>query len=201
MRRRSIRTLVAAAAALGLALGPGAAWSATAAQPSTPDANVVLVNPASTGVQLAVTAHSDALGADHGSLTYRNGGVVLRDLQLHRLWVPGLGDHEEHDVALAADDHSCTDDEAGVIKIRGLSTQRGVGQVQVWIDVRPGHDGTEMMRLRVRPKTDCGGHDDGHVEPAAAPTDTEHGDHGAWSHNSGWIPLHQSVVTVRGDGS
>ena len=92
MRRRNLTA--AAALALALVLPVGTGWSASAAQPSTPDATVVLNNPASTGAALTVTAHSDEAGAHHGSLTYRNGDVVLQGLELHRLWVPGLSDHE-----------------------------------------------------------------------------------------------------------
>ncbi len=168
--------------------------------------SVLLATAASSGVQLATTAHSDAAGADHASLTYRNGEVVLKGLELHRVWVPGLGDDHDHETATAATeepDHSCTDNEAGVIKVRGLSTQRGIGQVQVWIDVRPGHEGTAMVRVRVRAKTGCEGHDDGHDDGHSVADTGDHGeptdgvDHGAWTHNSGWIPLHKVNVHSR----
>lgn len=190
---RRLHRTASAVLALALALSAGTGWSASAAQPSTPDATVVLNNPAATGAALTVTAHSDEAGALHGSLTYRNGDVVLRGLELHRLWVPGLSDHEPEAASAEATDGACGDGEEGVVKIRGLSTQRGVGQVQVWIDVRPGHEGTDMVRVRVRPKTDCGGHDEaGHI------TGEAEGDHGAWTHNSGWVPLQVLNVHSRG---
>ena len=200
MRRGNLAASLAVAVTLILTFAAGG--PASAAQPSTPDASVALNSPASSGALLTVTAHSDAEGADHASLVYRNGNVVLNGLDLHRLWVPGLGDHDHAALAEEAD-HSCSDSEPAIVMVRGLSTQRGVGQVQVWIDVRPGHEDTSMVRVRVRAKTDCGGHDDtGHVSGAASGDhDTGHvfgaddGGHGAWTHDSGWIPLH--VVNVQ----
>lgn len=214
-----IRRWGAGALAAGMLVLPSTSWAAGGGPPSTPDINVIAVVPAATGVGLAVTAHADEAGELHGSLSYRNGDVRLQGIELHRLWVPGMSE-EPHEATTDDSDHQCGGDEPGVVKIRGLAEQRGVGPVQVWIDIRPaGHDGAAGNAIRVRVRSEWGCSGEGHeggghadaavmaVEPADEHGDDHDGgqgggsggDHGAWDHNSGWLDLSRLNVLPRGN--
>lgn len=184
MRLKSIQA-VALLLVIGMAFATAA--PAMAKQPSTPNVHLVLLNPGSTGKQLALMAYTNGGASGSGTLVYRDTaqGVVLNGLTLHRLWVPGLESH----TAVVEETGSC-DGETEVVKVRGETKQRGVGKMRVWVDVRPGgHEGNSMVRLRLRPATDegCGGHDTDSVP-------TAEDEHGGWSYNSGWFPVRVAHV-------
>ena len=56
-------------------------------------------------MQLATTAHSDAEGADHASLTYRNGDVVLKG-SFVEIWRKEDGTWRIHRSIFNSEDHS-----------------------------------------------------------------------------------------------
>jgi hypothetical protein len=202
-RTRLLRTCAAVGAASALlaaspvpaaGAGPGPGHD----KPNVPGINVMATAGPDAAISLTFTGHTDRNGAAHGSITYRDDDVRLRNLQLERL---ALVTEEE---AIA---HGCSHGE--IVIARGYAYLAGVGSVRVWVDLQDRPDG-DLARVRLR--TDHADHHGGHGMAAGGPAQGGHDDEdpdghddghggghvGGWLYRSHWQPVSSVDVHVKG---